>query len=235
MKFSALIPYKPNDFYRIKNLAIVKKRWQDKMSDVELIIGINYDEKFNKAKTINEAARKAAGDYFIIVDSDIVFGTKLIDKIADIAADYPWIIPWNRCCRLSKEYSVKFYNDDVFVLPKLFSVKELQSHDIDIDDLSVDGPYMNVISSEAFETIGGLDERFIGTGCEEVVMAMALTTLVGQPYRMNEHILHLYHDRSSKVEECLNYKANRELCYRYKAALGNPDAMRTLIAERNAQ
>ncbi len=235
MKFSALIPYKPNDFYRIKNLAIVKKRWQEKMPDVELIIGLNHDENFNKAKAINEAARKATGDYFIIIDNDIVFGTKLIDKIADIVMDYPWIIPWTRCCMLSKEYSAKFYDDNVFVLPKKFSIREIEDHDIEIDEPNIDGPYMNVVSREAFAAIGGMDERFVEWGCEDVAMAIALTTLVGKPYRMNGQILHLYHDRNTNITECQNYKSNSELCYRYRAAFGNRDAIKALIPERNAQ
>lgn len=235
MKFSALITFKSSDFFRNKNLAIVKKRWQEKMPDVELIIGINNDECFNKSKAINEAARQATGDYFIIIDSDIVFGTKLIDKIADIVMDYPWIIPWKRCCMLSREYSAKFYGDDVFTLPKMVSIRDIKNHDIEIITPDIDGLYMNVVSREAFMAIGGMDERFVGWGCEEVAMAMVLMTLFGKPYRMNEQIFHLYHKRDTNETECLNYKSNRELCYRYRAAFGNQDAIKALLAERIKQ
>jgi predicted glycosyltransferase involved in capsule biosynthesis len=233
MKFSALIPYKPNDFYRIKNFDIVTKRWEEKIPDVELIIGVNNDLYFNRSKAVNEAARQATGDYFIIVDGDIVFGTKLIDKIADIVANHPWIIPWSRCYALSKEYSAKFYEDNVFVLPKKLFIKDLQRYDKEIDGPNINGPYMNVMSGEAFAAIGGMDERFVGWGGEDEAMAAALTTLVGKPFRMNEQIIHLYHDHISNVEERPNYKANRALCNSYKSAFGNPAAMNKLINARN--
>lgn len=224
MKFSALIPYKPNDFYRIKNLAIIKKRWQEKVPDVELIISTNNDKNFNRAKAINQAVRQATGDYFIIVDNDIVFGTKLIDKIAAIIEKYPWVIPWTRCYKLSYDCSAAFYKDNIFVLPTMVAKKDLE---VPCNEEPINGPYMNVMSREAFTAIGGMDERFKGWGGEDVAMVAALTTLVGKPYRMNETIFHLYHDRR-------DFNQNQELCRRYKSALGDLHAIKALIAERNS-
>ncbi len=244
MKFSALIADKPSDFYRIKNLAIAKKRWQEKMPDVELVIVTNNDEPFNKAKAFNQAAKQATGDYFILADADIMFGTKLIDRMATFAQEHDWIIPWRTCYELSKEYSARFYDNETFVLPKMITVEDLYPQTVVIRNHSItnqyvnlyetDGAYINVISREAFEEIKGLDERFIGWGCEDLALAAALNTLVGQPYRMNERIFHLYHDRKTGVANP-RYKANEELWFRYKEALGDVTKMRSIIDEREAR
>lgn len=241
MKFSAIIAYKPNDFYRKKNLAISRKRWEEKIPEVELIISTNNDEQFWKTKVINDAVKQATGDYFILADADIVFGSTLIDRIAAIATKHPWIIPWDTCYELSYQFSTQFYADDTFVLPKALTLGDLQPTTINYmnvkylsnqykNQYAVDGAYMNVISREAFAEIGGMDERFIGWGYEDLAMDAALKTLVGYPYRMDEPIFHLYHHRLLGCDYP-HFKANEELWLRYQAALGDIAAMRGIIAE----
>lgn len=241
IKFSALIAHKPSDFYRIKNLAIAKKRWQEKMPDVELVIVINNDDPFNKAKALNQAAKQATGDYFILADADIMFGTTLIDRLAVLAPEHHWIIPWKTCYELSEEYSARFYADETFVLPKKITIKDLDQQTAIINHRSIvnryvntyeaDGAYINVISREAFELVNGLDERFRGWGCEDLALAAALNTLVGQAYRMDERIFHLYHDRRAGAANPY-YDANKKLWFRYQEALGDVVKMRAIIDER---
>lgn len=244
MKFSAIIAYKPSDFYRQKNLAIAKKRWEEKMPDIELIIGTNNDEQFWKTKAINDAVKQATGDYLIFADADIVFGSTLIEHIAAIVTEHPWIVPWATCYELSYRYSINFYADDDFVLPKVLTLRDLQPSTINSrnskyllnkykNKYAVDGAYLNVISKEAFAEIGGMDERFIGWGYEDLAMDAALKTLVGYPYRMDEPIFHLYH-RRLPGSEYPHFKANEELWLRYKAAFGDVAAMRAIIDERKA-
>lgn len=244
IKFSALIADKPSDFYRIKNLAIAKKRWQEKMPDVELVIVTNNDEPFNKAKAFNQAAKQATGDYFILADADIMFGTKIIERLAEIAKEHHWIIPWRTCYELSKEYSAKFYADETFVLPQKITIKDLNQQTAIINSRSIvnryvntyetDGAYINVISREAFELINGLDERFRGWGCEDLALGAALNTIIGEPHRMDERIFHLYHDRKAGAANP-HYKANKELWSRYEEAVGDVAKMRAIIDERKAK
>ena len=40
-----------------------------------------------------------------------------------------------------------------------------------------------VVHREAYEAVGGHDERFLGWGSEDQAFALALTVLVGQPLR----------------------------------------------------
>jgi cellulose synthase/poly-beta-1,6-N-acetylglucosamine synthase-like glycosyltransferase len=76
MKFSALIAVNPVD-YRIKNMAIAKKRWREKMPDVELVMVANYDEPFHKTNALNQAVSQATGDYFILADAEIMLAQNL--------------------------------------------------------------------------------------------------------------------------------------------------------------
>jgi hypothetical protein len=64
-------------------------------------------------------------------------------------------------------------------------------------------------------------------------MSAALKTLIGQPYRMEECIFHLYHDQIADANPY--FHANEKLWLRYQEALGDVAAMRGIINERKEE
>ncbi|HEX3046211.1 MAG TPA: galactosyltransferase-related protein [Bacillota bacterium] len=225
MKISVLIPFHSDGGgIRDKIFNLVKKRYETLMPDVELVIGEDDGEPFNRARARNKAAAKATGDLFILADADIFFGAKLIDKIKTIVDFYPWIIPYSRGYKLNPVYTRFVISTGELQIPKT-----LRSGDV-LENCTALGGFMNVMSRQAFQTVGGLDERFMGWGPEDLTFTMALDTLVGKHFQMNETIFHLWHPPAERYHQYTPY--NEELKNRYCQADGNMDAMRQLIAQR---
>jgi hypothetical protein len=228
MKISALIPYQSDGGgFRDWNLHWVRKRYEILMPDVELIIGEDQSKLFNRSRAINQAAAKATGDLYLIVDGDIFFGTKLIDKILDAAPHHPWIIPFRRGYKLTFQASKTVTQSGLIQLPTRLRVNEVECN------CDYYGAFMNVMSRKAFETVGGMDERFFGWGGEEEALATALDTLVGEHFRMDETIFHLWHPPADFHHPCR--RPNNELKERYYQARENMAAMSQLIKERHRE
>ena len=225
MKISVLIPFKSDDGgYRDVNFYYVKKRYQTRMPELELVVGEDNSEPFNRSRAINRAVAKATGDLYILADADIYFGTKLIDKIMAIANLHPWIIPFNQGYKLTQAATLEVMKTGELQLPK-----NLKHADIEENCTNL-GAFMNVIPRQTFETIGGMDERFLGWGREDESMVIALDTLIGKHFQMNEPIFHLWHPPADCHHSYL--PQNDELKSRYMQASGNIRAMKELIAER---
>lgn len=225
MKISVLIPFQSDDGgIRDTIFHHVKKRYETLMPDVELVIGEDDGEPFNRARARNMAAAKATGDLFVLADADIFFGTQLIDKIIAIAALHPWIIPYCRGYKLSPLFTRTVTTTGELQLPKTLRIVDVQENCTSL------GGFMNVMSRKAFETVGGMDERFTGWGPEDLTFALALDTLVGKHFRMDETIFHLWHPPAERYHQYT--PSNDELQTRYCQAYGNADAMRQLINER---
>jgi predicted glycosyltransferase involved in capsule biosynthesis len=224
MKISVLIPFKSDGGGdRDTIFDYVKKRYETLMPDVELVIGDDDSEPFNRARARNVAAAKATGDLYILADADVFFGTRLIDKIKAIADLHPWIIPFRRGYKLTQEATLEVTKTGELRLPVNMANITVEKNCI------CSGALMNVMSRKAFETVGGMDERFTGWGREDEAFAMALDTLVGKHFRMDETIFHLWHP---SVEYHLYLSRNDELKNKYIQALGNIQAMKELIAGR---
>lgn len=90
-----------------------------------------------------------------------------------------------------------------------------------------------VVTPNAWWQAGGMDERFIGFGHEDVAYRIAADTLLGPTVKHPGTIVHLWHPKSMGLGTP-QHTANGQLCERYNHANGHPDAMRALIAERLA-
>lgn len=225
MKISVLIPFKSDSGgYHDLNLSYVLKRYHTMLPEAEVIVGRSAEEGlFNKAKVVNRAAELATGDLLIIADADVFFGTKLIDKIMAIADQYPWIVPFDRCYRLTQEISQEITKTGEIVLPKQIHFNEVETI------MNYTGALMNVVPRRSFEKAGGMDERFCGWGEEDGSFAKALDTLAGKHYRMNEAIFHLWHPWADFNHPHRN--KNTELFIRYMKVEGNTAAMQELVDE----
>lgn len=210
MKISALIPYKP-DFGRRDYLwSLVKQRYERFFPYIELCVGVDDNEPFNRARAINRAAKMATGDTFIVVDTDIIFQPDLVRNLVPLVDKHPWIVPFYYGYRLSESGTERLIAEG---LPLAIQIGP--------------GPMMNVMKRSCFEEIGGIDERFNGYGYEDVAMAIALDTICGKHFTMDDSIFHLWHQPVTSVPP-----RNISLVTRYQNAAGNESALRDLINER---
>jgi hypothetical protein len=76
-----------------------------------------------------------------------------------------------------------------------------------------------------------MDARHVGYGNEDLSFKAAIETLVGPIRQIDGTCWHLFHRPARFVgTDRAATPANQELWNRYKAARGDPDAMRALIA-----
>jgi predicted glycosyltransferase involved in capsule biosynthesis len=225
-KLSALIPYKPDKGRRDYLWSFVRQRYEQLLPQVELCIGYDDSELFCRAKAINEAAKKATGDIFMLTDIDLVFDPGLIDQILQTIQLYPWIIPFSNVSRLTKEVTDRFMAEGL----QLNEIR-LRKEDVEFSKI-VTGAYINVMPRSGFEAVGGLDERFKGYGFEDVALAFSLETICGKHCRLEGTIYHLWHAPASLYHK--NYQFSRDLCRQYKAAYRDVVQMKNLIRERSA-
>jgi hypothetical protein len=224
MKVSALFPYKADDGFRDLLWSYVQKRYEKLMPDVEICVGVDCHEPFCRSRAVNDAARKATGDLFMIVDTDVIYNPCLINGITSLIPCHPWVIPYTNGYKLSR----KATGD---ILEKgLAGFLPVKKEDIEIN-ITLAGSFINAMTRKAFEAVNGFDERFQGWGGEDNAFVMSLDTICGQHYRMNEDIYHLWHPPAKVDAE--NYRNNLLLCQRYQAAYENKDVMKSLISEHD--
>jgi predicted glycosyltransferase involved in capsule biosynthesis len=223
-KISALIPYKPDHGRRDLIWSLVRRRYEQLMPQVELCLGSDDHELFCRAKAINAAARRATGDILMLVDIDLVFETELLDRVLATIHSEPWVIPFTNAYRLTRQATDRWLENG---LPETitFDRREIES------DQVFNGAYLNVMTRSCFETVGGLDERFIGYGFEDMALAFSLDTLCGTHYRTVGNIYHLWHPWAEILHP--HYQDNLALYRRYTEAAGDAAQMRTLIKERH--
>ena len=88
----------------------------------------------------------------------------------------------------------------------------------------------SLVAADAYHQAGGFDPRFIGWGGEDTSLGAALSTLVGEPARLEASVWHLYHPMSKHVAKIGRMSdVNEHLNRRYLAANGDREAMQRLI------
>ncbi|MGE5582411.1 MAG: glycosyltransferase family 2 protein [Bacillota bacterium] len=226
-KLSVLIPFKPDNGRRDLNMEYVRQRYQKLMPELELVICLDYSEPFCKGKAVNEAAKKATGEIFIVVDADVIFEPELIRKIDLYMHVHHWLQPFKVCYLLSQTAS-----DQVMEQGPAAKIT-FGPNQAEAAEIVEAGPLMNVMTRECFEAVGGFDERFKGWGWEDIAFSRSLDTICGNHFRMDETIYHLWHPSSAKLNSP-EYQNNCALFrYYYQAGLNGPEAMKKLIRERS--
>jgi hypothetical protein len=96
---------------------------------------------------------------------------------------------------------------------------------------------IQIMSREAFETVGGMDTRFAGWGGEDIAFVRAVETLYAKNKTLDSEVYHLWHpsighNATNKMWEGQNAPGpNGHLAKRYHAATGDIVKMRALVSE----
>lgn len=216
---SVLIPYKAVDEYREKNFLWIKRRYEAIMPNAEICIGYYNGEPFCKSAAVNNAAKNATRDIFIIADADIAFNIDQIKNAIEALNFHSWVIPYRSLICLDPEKTNELYN---------------RNPSVTLDDADFQGCYkfgdfkryqliggINIVPRKHFEKVGGFDERFKGWGCEDDAFQRALDTLCGKYFRLETTMWHLYHPLQSKKNKINNNKLLREFYRDEKTILCN--------------
>lgn len=237
---SILTAFTSDDPSRNRIWEWVKLYYQVNFPGAEHIVGENHDIPFNKSAAVNEAARKASGDVFLLADADTCLDAVGCCLAAARLRCRPegekWAYPVSEVFRLSgrqtNNYLNKFPPSPIGRLEKT----ACRWHSTLMTKLAG----WPMVTREAWEDLGGMDERFNeGWGCEDACFGLALRTLHGPPaIVIDSRAVHLQHHALPGPEGTFRWRgqerdyANKDLTARYCSAVGNLEAMRALITEK---
>jgi glycosyltransferase involved in cell wall biosynthesis len=228
-----------------------KSSWAKTIGEDPLAL---HDESvpFSKSVAVNDAARKAKGDVFVIVDADgyvsadaVLLCAKQIRR-ARAQKHRLWYVPYRQFYRLTEDATARVIESD----PKKPYVYATPPHDQCILDTSGSqhghwyGAMIQIMSREAFDAVGGWDPRFRGWGGEDHAAMRAMDTLYWRHKTMPIQVLHLWHPMFSPegTSAWVDWRyrmwrgqtkagANDDLSGRYYGANGDPVRMRKLVNE----
>ena len=249
---SLLIPYKKHvDPRRDITLEWLKDYWKHELPGAELIVssdGSTHDQSFCKTRAVNRAAGRAKGDIFVILDADCyISGDVLIqcaERIRDARKlDQPlWYVPYRHFYRLNQDTSLYILMSDPSDPLRVKSPPDENMIVISTSKNEIShghgyGALIQLLPREAFEMVGGMDERFNGWGGEDVSFMRAVDTLYGHHKTTKNDVYHLWHPTIGKTWERRMWPGqktpgnNNELSNRYVQAINDRAKMRALINE----
>lgn len=225
---SFVVPFRAENEYRLESFGHVlcglQYAWP--AARAEIWVSDNPGE-FNRSAARNQGAMATAGEVLVFVDADSEVPYDQMQRaVSRVGGFGGWAFPYDSYCSLTQTGSRKKMTretldptDYAYVFPSP-----------ETPEPSVGGCV--VVSREAFDIVGGYDERFIGWGEEDRAFAIALSTLVGPAFVEPGPLYHLWHPAPEEVRfDQPNFMGNRRLCNRYREASGNPVAMKSLVDE----
>lgn len=243
---SLLVPFREgNDPQRIKTWRWLKKFYANSGYNFEIVVGTDDGTPFSKSTAINNAAKKARGKVFVVLDSDCYTDPAVIQKCAEeiIAAEKCnrklWFVPYLHLYRLTKEITTRIINTnpcDEYNMP--YPPPESWTEPGSSDRYGHRyGAMILIMSSKAFWTVGGMDQRFRGWGSEDMSFMISLDTVYSLHETVDNAIFHLWHLRPTHStfrhwpgQRVFN--VNVRLGQRYGIARGDVTFMKALIKER---
>jgi hypothetical protein len=212
---SIVIPWRDTGPARSRAKDVVVEALTDLLPDAELILADAGRGSFSRAASRNLGVRAAEDGVVVVCDADTIPQRQpLLDAIA-AAEDGMLHLPFGECRALSQAGTDQFLDGAV-----------LDECPTELITVGSQGGVL-VMQAKAWLDAGGMDERFIGWGFEDVAFHVSVATLLGEPIRHEGAIHHLWHPSDIDFFSP-TYVANRALCQQYIDAHGDPQAIRRL-------
>jgi len=174
-------------------------KWVKKYAD-QILICIN-DDEFRKAYCYNQAADKVKGDILCFWDVDVIVDPKFVweSYLKLDRGECDHIYPFNGTfIDVNKEMFSELLDQKFDLLNELYR----QKHEW-LEFASGESPGgCNMITYEAFEKIGGYDERFIGWGFEDTDFMQRSKRVNSVSRIMDDDAIcwHMHHDQAIRTE-----------------------------------
>lgn len=212
-QISILVPFQSEDAWRINTWHWLHRYLKDALPNAEIIVGTDpqsrkrrnksKEKPFSKTVAVNRAFQKSHGDIIVILDSDAYIDTKVIEHCAErirsarTMGSKLWFVPYMWIWRLTKNATMNVLNSKPRD-PYTFSTPPPEE-DVEGTDGSGwgrrYGALAQIMPREAFESVGGMDERFRNWGGEDISFLIALNTLWAKHSNTPNDILHLWHTK----------------------------------------
>jgi predicted glycosyltransferase involved in capsule biosynthesis len=223
---SILIPFDKNSsLQRKKVFTWVYKYYRYFFPSAEVCIGdCPQTEPFSKSTAINNAAKEASKNNYVIVDADIICDPNLIKESIGLLKKHSWVIPYSKVRNLTKKSTEDLIRGGI---NSQIKINQYTYHERNV--LPVGG--INILPKAHFNAVHGFDERFIGWGGEDDAFAASVNAICGHYKRLNQPIYHLWHSKSNRKKD-YKYSNNLSLAQKYCAAQNNTAEMQKIIESR---
>lgn len=233
-QISLLVPFRDDGEHRSRVWDWLRKFWSFHLRSVEIIQGHDSGYPFSKSAAINEAASRARGRVFVILDADTYMDPLDIQECADRIDSAVrhrkrlWFIPYTKLFRLTEEFTLDLLRDkpwNGFWLPSCPQDEWLEPGRSE-DYGHKFGAMVQVMPREAFFAAGGMDPRFRGWGSEDSAMMRAVDTLYAPHELFHTNTFHMWHERPGNAKANTRKwigqtgASNSRLAHRYGVATG---------------
>jgi glycosyltransferase involved in cell wall biosynthesis len=255
---SIIIPFRAPSVTdeRVRNLEWLKKYWKHVLPGAELIISDDpeHDRAFSKSVAINRGVARSSGDILMLIDADGYLPAEHVLYCAEEMRNARkrgrklWFVPFRKFYRLADRATrqlIKSDFDNLHTFPEPPRATDL----INLVDANPSqahwyGALVQMMPREAFDLVGGWDERFRGWGGEDHAAMRAMDTLYVLHKTLPFRVFHLWHPMlgDNGKAEMVTWKErrwegqdqsgiNNALSYRYYDAHLKPELMRRLVDE----
>lgn len=241
---------------RVRNIEWLKKYWRHALPGAELIISDDpdHDCTFSKSVAINRGVARASGDVLLLIDADgFMPGAHVLYCANEIRNARKrnrklWFVPYRKFYRLSNSATVQLIDSTMACL-HAFPEPPRETDVINVKDANPAqahwyGALVQMMPREAFDLVGGWDERFRGWGGEDHAAMRAMDTLYVLHKTLPFRVFHLWHPMlgDNGTADMVHWKErrwegqdqagiNNSLSYRYYHAYLKPPIMRRLVGE----
>lgn len=245
---SLIVPYNPDpvDPTRRNLWRWLRRYWEYQLPEAEIVVGRNDDIPFSKARAVNNAAYRASGDVYVIVDADVYYLAENVRQVAQRIRDAValeqrlWFVPFRHVYRLTYDATRMVLQSEPYnplVIPSPPPAPWVESMEGSTDGHRY-GAMIQIMPMEAFWLVGGMDERFAAWGGEDVSLVRALDTLYSPHKTVDVDVNHLWHpsigtsfrDKQWAGQHGIN--VNARLTSRFNVATGDVERMRSLVDEQ---
>ncbi|MDP3066236.1 MAG: galactosyltransferase-related protein [Methanobacteriaceae archaeon] len=199
---SIILPYKSDNGQHDINFNYVFNRLKEDFPKGEIIVGEDSpgNSSFNRSRAINSGVKKSSNDIIMIHDVDIILPKENVKQGINSLKTYPMIFPFWHFWHLPKTLSHKIIAGMKFDYHKLLEYNLQEVH-----PGGTNGGGAQIIMKDAFNSIGGYDERFVGWGWEDVLFNFKMKEKYkpdGESdwgkWLPNKNLFHLWHPPAPK-------------------------------------
>lgn len=247
-QISLLVPFRDDNEDRGRVLDWLTTYWLRYLPSAEVVLGYDDGLPFSKSRAVNDAAKRARGRVFVILDADAYLRPSAIQDCADAidealaAGKRKWFMPYSHFYRIAQWETLCLLQTDPMAPYAVSSPPPQDWLEVGANGNSTKahqfGALIQVMPREAFEMVGGMDPRMAGWGSEDVAMLKSVDTLYCQHEVALNDALHLWHARPGTDHLTRRWigqswsPANARLAQRYAVACGEPALMQGLVDER---
>lgn len=230
MQVSCLVAFR-GDEHRLRLWRYVQSRFERFLPEIEVVeASDDGEDPFHKTVALNDAARRASGDVFMVLDADTwVYSERVRLAMLRVEETEHWVRPYHS--------KVKLLSRDT---EQILEQPDWDGQVDGITEFEARTTYWPappfLIPRRMWEAVGGHDERFRGWGQEDEAFALTVRALYGPPWVIRGPAVHLYHPRIGKSGKDLwpgQTGTNVELAEEYRVAGRKAATMKSFLESRH--